>query len=80
MHMVDLFDKSVMQASISSKTILPPGQTDGIQLEGGKNPPPGKIIVYKNSSPQDKTGGQKPHPRDIKLENLTNISIKSHTI
>ena len=29
---------------------FPPGQTPGTQLEGSKNPPPGTIIVYKNTS------------------------------
>ena len=31
----------------------------------------------QQSSPQDKTGSQKVHPWDIKLENFTNVSINS---
>ena len=53
---------TVMQLSISSKTIPPPGQTPGTRLEGGKNPPPGTIIVYKNPPPGTKRGVKNPTP------------------
>ena len=44
-----------------------------------------KTIPLDNHSAQkpfsrDTTGSQKPHPRDIKLENFTNVSINSDTI
>ena len=63
-----------MQVSISSKTI-PPGH----DLTGAKTLSRDNHSVQK-PSPQDKTGSQKPHPRDIKLENFTNVSINSDTI
>ena len=69
-----------MQVLISSKTTPLPPQILGRRLERGKNPPPGTVIVYKTPPPRDKTGSQKPHPRDIKLENFTNISMNSDTI
>ena len=34
----------------------------------------------QKSSPRDNTESQKPHLRDIKLENFTNVSINSDTI
>ena len=63
----------LIQLSISSKTILP-----GTRLEGGQ-PPRDNHCVQKRSS-WDKTGSQKPHLRDINLENFTNVSINSDTI
>ena len=63
-----------MQVSISSKTILP-----GTRLEGSKTLPRDNPYVQK-PSPWDRTGSQKPHPRDTKLENFTNVSINSDTI
>ena len=54
-----------MQVWISSKSIPPRDTT-----RRGKNPPPGTIIVYKTPSP----GQNRDHPRDIKLENFTNIN------
>ena len=52
-----------MQLSISSKTIPSPGQTPGTRLEWGKNPPLGQSLCTKRL-PRDKTGSQRPHPRD----------------
>ena len=57
-----------MQLSISSKTI-PLGETPETRLEGGKNPPPWTISVYKTPTPGTKQGVKE--PRDIKLENFT---------
>ena len=56
-----------MQVSISSKTI-PQDMTWREQKPSP--PPPGQSLCTK-TSPQDKTGSQKPHPQDIKLENFT---------
>ena len=67
-----------MQVSVSSKTI-PPGQTPWTRLEGIKTLPRDNHCVQK-PFPWDKTGNQKPHPRDIKLENFTNVSINSDTV
>ena len=67
-----------MQLPVSSKTI-PLGTNPGTRLEGGKNPPPRTIIMYKNPSLGTNTGSQKPHPRDIKLENFTNVSTNSQS-
>ena len=44
------------------------------------NPPRNTTWREQNPSPRDNTGSQKPHPRDIKLENFTNVSINSDTI
>ena len=63
-----------MQVSISSITI-PPGQTPGTQLEGSKYPPPGTITVYKSPPFGTERGVERPHPRDIKLENFTNTQF-----
>ena len=63
-----------MQVSILSKTI-PPGHN----LKGAKTLPPGQSLCTKPSR-QDRTGSQKPQPRDIKLENSTNRSINTDTI
>ena len=52
----------------------------GTRLEGSKNPPPPGQSLCTKTSPRDKKGNQKPHPRDIKLENSTNVSINSDTI
>ena len=41
-----------------------------------KLPPP----LPLDKPPGNETGSQKPQPRDIKLENFTNISINSYTI
>ena len=68
-----------MQVSISSKT-MPPGQTLRKRLEGSKTPPPETITVYKNPPLGTEQGVKNPHPRDLKLENFTNISINSDTI
>ena len=46
----------------------------------GKNLPPRDNHFVHKPSPQDKTWSQKPHHRDIKLENFTNVSINSDTI
>ena len=54
----------------------PPGQTSGTRLEGDKNPPPRQSLCTK-TPPQDKTGNQKPHPRDIKSENSDAIFVFS---
>ena len=64
----------IMQVSISSITI-PPGH----DLKGAKTLPPGIITVYK-TLPSGQNRESKPHPRDIKLENFTNISMNSDTI
>ena len=68
----------VMQVSISSITI-PPGQTPGHDLKGAKPLPRDNHCVQK-PSPRARTGTQKPHSRDIKLENFSNISMNSDTI
>ena len=47
--------------------------------KGAKTFPPDNHCVQKPSR-RDKTGSQKPHPRNIKLENSTNVSINSDTI
>ena len=67
-----------MQLSISPKTISP-GQTPGARLDVGKNPPHGIIIVYENPPLGTKQGVKAP-PQDMKLENLTNVSVNSDTI
>ena len=66
----------LMQVSISSITIPPPPRHD---LKGAKTLPPGQSLCTK-TLPRDKTGSQKPHPRDIKLENFMNVSINCDTI
>ena len=45
-----------------------------------QKPSPRDNHCVPKSSSWDRTGSQKPHPRDIKLENFTNISINSDTI
>ena len=70
---------TVMQVSISSKTILPQDKPPGDDLKGAKNPPQDNHCVQK-PSPWDRTGNQKPHPWDLELVNFTNISINSFTI
>ena len=57
-----------MQLSISSKTIPPRDKPPGHDWKGAKTLPPGQSL-YTKTLPRDKTGSQKPHPRDIKLEN-----------
>ena len=71
----------LMQLSISFKTISPPppGKPPGYNLKGAKTHPRDNHCVQK-PSPLDRTGSQKPHPRDIKLENFTSMSINSGTI
>ena len=64
-----------MQVSISSITI-PPGQ----DFKRAKTLPPWDNHCVQKRSPRHRTGSQKPHPRDIKLENFTNISMNSDTI
>ena len=67
---------SFTQVSISSKTIPPPGRHD---LKAAKTLPWYNHCVQKSFS-LDRTESQRPHPRDIKSENFTNISINSDTI
>ena len=63
-----------MQVSISSKTI------PWDKPRESKNPPPPRDNhCVQKPSPRGKTGSQKPHPPDIKLENFTNVSINSDT-
>ena len=50
-----------------------------LRPEGGKPSPRDNHYVQK-PFPWDKTGSQKSHPRDIKLQNFTNVSINSDTI
>ena len=45
-----------------------------------KNPPPQDNHCVQKPFPRHRTGSQKPHPRDIKVENFTNVSINSDTI
>ena len=71
--------KYVNCAAINLIQNHPPGTTLGTRLEGGKNPPPGTIIVY-NTLPSGQNRESKAHPRDIKLENFTNVSKNSDTI
>ena len=52
----------------------PPRQAPETRLEEGEN------HCVRKPFPRDKTGSQMPHPRDIKLENFTNVSINSDTI
>ena len=54
-------------------------KSPGHDLKEAKPSPRDNHCVQK-SSPRDKTGSQKPHPWDIKLENFTNVSINSDTI
>ena len=68
-----------MQVSISSKTIPLQDKPPGHDLKGAKTLPRDNHCVQK-PSPRDKTGRQKSHPRDIKLENFKNVSINSDTI
>ena len=68
-----------MQVSISSKTISLEQTPTGHDLKGPKTFPSDNHCEQR-SSPRDKPGSQKPHPRDIKLENLTNVSINFDTI
>ena len=63
----------VMRLSISSPTIPP-------DSKGAKALPPGDNHCVQKPSLRDKTGIQKPHPRNIKLENFTNVSMNSDTI
>ena len=63
-----------MQVSISSKTI-----PQGHDLKRAKTLPPRDNHCVQKLSPRDRTGSEKPHPWDIKLENFTNISINSDT-
>ena len=64
-----------MQVSILSIT-TPPRH----DLKGAKTPPPRDNHCVQKPSPQDRTGSQKLNPRNIKLENFTNISMNSDTI
>ena len=57
----------------------PRDKPPGHDLKGAITLPLDSHCVQK-PSPRDRTGSQKPHPRDIKLENFTNISINSDTI
>ena len=52
---------TVMQVSISSKTIPPPGQAPRKRLEGSKNPPP-RIIVYKTLPSRQNRESKAPPP------------------
>ena len=69
-----------MQVSISSKTIpawdKPPG---GHDLKGAKILLPGQSLCTKTLLLRQNRES-KPHPRDTKLENFTNISLNSDTI
>ena len=59
------------------------GQTPGTQLEGSKTLPPPPLRdnhCGQKPSLRDRTGSQKPHPRDIKLENFTNIIYVTLTL
>ena len=69
---------TVMQVSISSKTI-PPKTNPQETTRREQKPSPEDHCVQK-PSPHDRTGNQKPHPRDLELVNFTNISINSFTI
>ena len=51
----------------------------GHDLKGAKTLPQDNHCVQK-PFPRDRTGSQKLHPQDIKLENLTNKSMNSDTI
>ena len=62
-------------AAINFSQNHPPRET----TRKGQNPSLGTILCTK-PSPRDKTGSQKPHPLDIRLENFTNVSINSDTI
>ena len=61
-----LYITYVMQVLISSKTIPALDKSLGHDLKGA-NPPRDNHCVQK-SSPRDRTGSEKPHPWDIKLE------------
>ena len=67
-----------MQLSISSKTI-PPGTNPRETTRRGQKPS-SRDNHFVQTPPRDKTGSQKPHLPDIKLENFTNVSMKSDTI
>ena len=58
----------------------PKSSPPGHDLKGAKPIPPGQSFCTKTLPSGQKTGSQKPHPRDIKLENFTNISMNSDTI
>ena len=58
----------------------PLGQIPGHDLKEAKPSPPRDNHCVQKRSPRDKTGSQKPHPWDIKLENFSNVSINSDTI
>ena len=64
----------VMQVSISSKTIPPPGTNPRDTTRREQKPSPRDNNCVQKPFPRDKTGSQKPHPRDIKLENSDTIS------
>ena len=56
--------------------INPPPQDNDSK---GETLPSGQSLCTK-TSPQDKTGSQKPHPQDIKLGNITGVFINSLTL
>ena len=62
-----------MQVSISSKTIPTRDKPPGHDSKGAKTLPPPDNHCVQKPFPRDKTGSQKPHPRDIKLENPDSI-------
>ena len=57
----------------------PRDKPPGHDLKGAKTLPRNNHCV-QNPSPRERAGSQKPHPRDIKLENFTNMSINSDII
>ena len=68
-HIEEHQSHSLHYAAINFILSHPPGT----RLGGGKNPLPGTVTVYENPPPVEKNRESKPHPRDIKLENFTNV-------
>ena len=69
-----------MQVSINFIQNHPPGTNPRDTTLKKQKPSTRDNHCVQNPSPQDKTGNQKPHPWDIKLENFTNVSINSDNI
>ena len=53
----------------------PPGTSPRDTTRRGQKPFPWDNHCVQNPSTQDKTGSQRPHPQDIKLENFTDVFI-----
>ena len=57
----------------------PRDRPSGHDLKEAKTLPPGQSLCPK-TLPSGQKRESKPHPRDIKLQNFTNVSVNSDTI